>query len=344
MKEKRETWVDNLRVSACLLVVAGHFFQSMVAANIIDDSALYQWFNKTIYYFHVPLFFICSGYLYQKNSGVRSFATWIRNLIKKAVTLGIPYFVFSIVTWGLKTVFSDAVNAQNDGLLQTLFLTPVSPYWYLYALFFIFAVTPIFVSRKKTVVLLAIAMILKLVRVYIGGTTVYAISTVMDNLIWFVLGMVICAFDVPELCCSSKWRGIGFLSAGLFLLCSIGIQLFKIKCLLLPLMMGLLGCCASVLLVWNTMQFTSIQKMMMFLSQYTMPIFLMHTIFAAGLRAVLLKLGVTNPILHISSGLMISFAGPMIAAELMKRMKLDILIYPGKYIKFSNNTEGNKHG
>ena len=66
----REKWVDDVKVIACILVVLGHFFQSMVKASIMPENDLYKWFNITIYYFHVPLFFICSGYLYQKYSKV----------------------------------------------------------------------------------------------------------------------------------------------------------------------------------------------------------------------------------------------------------------------------------
>ena len=52
----REKWVDYVKVIACVLVVLGHFFQSMVKATIIPDNDLYSWFNKTIYYFHVLCF------------------------------------------------------------------------------------------------------------------------------------------------------------------------------------------------------------------------------------------------------------------------------------------------
>ena len=54
----REKWVDGVKVIACILVVLGHFFQSMTKANILPENDLYEWFNTTIYYFHVPLFFI----------------------------------------------------------------------------------------------------------------------------------------------------------------------------------------------------------------------------------------------------------------------------------------------
>ena len=96
---KREARVDYIKLLACILVVLGHFFQSMMKASILPENGLYNWFNSTIYYFQVPLFFICSGYLYQRYSIVTDGKSWIKNVEKKAVVLGIPYFVLSIVTW-----------------------------------------------------------------------------------------------------------------------------------------------------------------------------------------------------------------------------------------------------
>ena len=81
----REKWVDDVKVIACILVVVGHFFQSMVKASILPENDLYKWFNTTIYYFHVPLFFVCSGYLYQKCSKVNNMKSWRKNAVKKAL-------------------------------------------------------------------------------------------------------------------------------------------------------------------------------------------------------------------------------------------------------------------
>lgn len=157
----REKWVDDVKVIACILVVLGHFFQSMTKANILPENDLYKWFNMTIYYFHVPLFFICSGYLYQKHSKVNDFKSWKKNVAKKVLALGVPYVTFSTATWVLKTVFSDSVNKQADSLLETLVLNPSAPYWYLYALFFLFLITPTFTSLKVTVAGLLVATVAK---------------------------------------------------------------------------------------------------------------------------------------------------------------------------------------
>ena len=144
----REKWIDDVKVIACVLVVLGHLFQSMTKAGIVPVGSVYGWFNTTIYYFHVPLFFICSGYLYQKYSEVNNLKSWKRNVEKKALALGVPYVTFTTATWVLKTVFSGSVNDQIDGLGDTLLLHPTAPYWYLYALFFVFLVTPTFTSAK----------------------------------------------------------------------------------------------------------------------------------------------------------------------------------------------------
>ena len=166
----REKWVDDIKVIACILVVLGHFFQSMTKASIMPENDLYKWFNTTIYYFHVPLFFICSGYLYQKYSKVNSLGSWRRNVAKKMLALGVPYATFTTATWVLKKVFSSSVNDQIGGLGDTLFLHPTAPYWYLYALFFIFLVTPTFNSVKAAVAGLLVALTAKGLFLTGGGT------------------------------------------------------------------------------------------------------------------------------------------------------------------------------
>lgn len=40
---QRKIWVDNVKVIACVLVVLGHFFQSMVKSEIIADTHINVW-------------------------------------------------------------------------------------------------------------------------------------------------------------------------------------------------------------------------------------------------------------------------------------------------------------
>lgn len=173
----REKWVDNVKGIACILVVLGHFFQSMTKASILQESDLYKWFNTTIYYFHVPLFFICSGYLYQKINKVNDFKSWKKNVAKKALALGVPYVTFSTATWVLKTVFSGSVNDQIGGLGDTLLFHPTAPYWYLYALFFIFLVTPTFANVKMFAVGLIVSFAAKFLFLVRGDRNIRCIGS-----------------------------------------------------------------------------------------------------------------------------------------------------------------------
>ena len=323
----REKWVDDVKVIACILVVLGHFFQSMTKANILPENDLYQWINTTIYYFHVPLFFICSGYLYQKYSKVNSVSGWCRNVAKKAVALGVPYVTFTTATWVLKKVFSSSVNDQIGGLGDTLFLHPTAPYWYLYALFFIFLVTPTFSSVKAAVVGLIVALAAKALILTGGGDSVYAVSTVLSNEIWFVFGMSICTFNVQL----KGKRVQGTIFGLLFIILSIVVYTAEISGSVISFAMGLLACVAVILMVVGFEE--KFGRGMDFLAKYTMPIFLMHTLFAAPVRSVLLKVGIENAVIHVVLGLGISFAGPIIAAWIMKKTKwLEFFLYPNKLI------------
>lgn len=99
--------------------------------------------------------------------------------------------------------------------------------------------------------------------------------------------------------------------------------------------MGMIACIAVILVVSDLEgKFGKLGNSMEFLAQYTMPIFLMHTLFAAPMRAALLKIGIGNAAVHIVLGLGISFAGPIIAAWIMKKTRwLEFFLYPNKFIK-----------
>lgn len=332
MSRARECWIDNIRVFACILVAVGHLVMSMITAEIIPSGKLVDWFIATIYYFHVPLFFICSGYVYQKYGRVASFSDWTWNVIKKAVTLGIPYFVFSLVTWVLKSVFSSAVNVQNIDLLESLFVTPASPYWFLYILFLLFVITPTLNNKAMMIVVATVAVIFKIISVGVEEISVYAVAEVLSNTIWFVAGMVLAVTNISRFA-MRKWIPFGCVLAAVFLAVSLGVYTTENEGI--SFAMGIVGCAATVLILCGGFAGDKRYPVWEVLSRYTMPVFLMHTIFAAGWRSVLLKIGVTNAPIHVVTGLIISFAGPVIAAMIMKKVKaLDILLNPGKYICF----------
>ena len=335
---KREFWIDNTKTFACILVVLGHFFQSMVQSEILPLNDLYQWFIRTIYYFHVPLFFICSGYLYQKLSVVNTFNSWYKNVLKKLISLGIPFVTFSFITWILKTLFSSSVNNEIGKLYEIILFKPTAPYWYLYALFFIFLVTPTFSSKFKAYIALFIALTLKLIFIVTQGFSVSIISYIFNDEIWFILGMLICIFDIPKIIENNNSNlFLGIVLSIIFIILSVLVFIKNINFGILNFLLGIIGCLSTTLIMIimsKSQRFKNHKNIWNVLARYTMPIFLMHTIFAAPLRILLVKIGIINIFIHTVLGILISFIGPIIVAKFIRKFKyLDMLIYPTKYIK-----------
>ena len=313
----------------------------MVKANIIDATATYKWFDQTIYYFHVPLFFLCSGYLYQQGTPIKTTNAWLRNVLKKLVTLGVPFLVFSCVNWLLKTVFSSEVNSQTGSLIQTLLIRPAAPYWYLYTLFFVFLVTPTMNNNTSAVVIGGLAVAAKGVSVLRGGVGVYAIDTLLSYWVWFAIGMILAFVKAPAALRKQKGaRTMGVVLLALFFVGSIAIVFRGVSNNVLSFAFGIFGCSAIWLLMVTTPFSENAKKIVHWMADYTMPVYLMHTIFAAGLRSVLLKLGITNAIIHMVCGLAISFAGPVLVGFVLKKLKwAEFVLYPGKFIKFGSIKE-----
>lgn len=329
--QNRESWVDVIKIFACILVVMGHFLQSMTSADIIPKTNLYIWFDKTIYLIRVQLFFICSGYLYQKYSHKTIGANGhFRNVLKKLIMLGIPYFVFSIVTWIIKRFLSGSVNKEVGSLFDALFIHPLSPYWYLFCLFFIFLITPVVKNKKTEIILLVIALAMKLFTIFGLNSNIYLIYKLCENEIWFILGM--CLFlsnnNIPQ-----KVSVILGIVLGIVFI-SLSVILFQTEAFSkLAFVLGVTGCASVIFICRPFNNVFSKSKIILFLSEYTMAIFLMHTIFAAGIRIILAKVGVSSAAIHVPIGVIISFVGPIIAYMIMKKIYLDVLVQPTKIVK-----------
>ncbi|MBR3646366.1 MAG: acyltransferase [Lachnospiraceae bacterium] len=343
-REKREGWIDNVKVLACFLVLTGHLMQSMVKSDIIPVSHLYKWFNMTIYYFHVPLFFICSGYLYQSRSVVRTFGQWKSNVLGKFVALGIPYFTFSIITYVIKTVMSSSVNTQNSGLLKTLFIEPASPYWYLYVLFFMFMLIPTVSTKESCYVYVTIALACRIAVIFIpaGWSNIYILEKILLNTIWFATGMGMSFLKIPvkikNMRMATYKTAVFSVKLTAIVGLSIVIYMFGMSKGIVPFVMGVLFCETIIVFFICSETGDFVTKLS---GRWVMPVFLMHTIFAAGIRIVITKVmggrslsgTFMYALIHVVLGMVFSIMGPIIAAYIADKSRLmKVFIYPTKVI------------
>lgn len=331
-RNTRVRWVDDVKLFACILVVLGHFFQSMQSAHIISDSPVLQWFDRTIYFFHVPLFFICSGYLYLRAPRKDTPAATGGRILHRIVSLGIPYIIFSVITWLLKAVLSSSVNNPSKfSLLETLFLEPLSPYWYLYVLLLFQLLIPRLRSFKGILALLITAAVLS-----IGCDLLPLQSTLLiylsSNMVWFVAGMFLASVSAPPLS-HRLMLIIGALLGAVFIALSVFVSLQSISFPGLSSLMGLLGCTATLLVFSSAAHSSAAPSKSTQLASLTYPIFMLHTLFAAPVRILLQKLGINAVPIHIAAGLAISFIGPVLTLYISRLIKpVDFMLYPQKYI------------
>lgn len=127
---------DILRGAAILSVLLYHG----IIEYPIDLRGMYPWCDwlfRMLAAFHMPLFFVLSGFVYS----CRNYADYMK---KRCLRLALPYFVFAGASIALHSVAGDLVNGgagAGEGLANLLLYG--ADYWFLYSLFFISAVFPL---------------------------------------------------------------------------------------------------------------------------------------------------------------------------------------------------------
>ena len=331
--KNRILWIDSMKIFSCLLVVIGHLYMSMKSGGWISGDAVYYCFPiQTVYAFHVPLFFVCSGYLYQHKNVEYTLNSHINNIKNKALNLGIPYLSFTLLTLILKIIFSDFVNNQATPIIRTIFWEPIAPYWYLYTLFFICCFIPRQKDKNGLIVVFLISAVAKIVYIFVFWQISFPdiITKVVGNAVWFSFGML--------LTYKKFWKVI------------IN-KLAMVICFFVGLILSIMfyrKCCDSdivqfavaIMFVYSfTCFFATIVRgldgdIIYKINKYFMPVYLMHTIVAAGVRTLLLKIGITSLIVHFSLGLILSILIPIFLYEFaLKKWWILFWIEPQKAIK-----------
>lgn len=125
----RLDYIDIAKSLGMLTIIWGHV-------------RLGDWSNAFVYAWHIPLFFVLSGMVFDKNR----YANFSSFLLKKVKSLLIPYVIFSFLTWVIWAVFSFIVQAPIQSywmpLAQTFiaqgsggFLVHNVPLWFVTCLF-----------------------------------------------------------------------------------------------------------------------------------------------------------------------------------------------------------------
>lgn len=341
-------WVNYAKGLGIILVVVGHAILALNNTKAFENSVWIepmQYFADWIYVFHMPLFFILSGFFIQQSvsKGSKPFFT------RKLQTIVYPYFLWSILQTLIQILFP--LGSRNQLTLSDLisiYYKPVLQFWFLYCLFFLMVLYYLFylVFKKYTPIyylLFAIVCIgLLIASVNLGEWGV--LYQVRYYITYFALGAVI-MFYRPNMCVENflhkiftKQNYLIFNACLGFFLIGLGIK-FKViegglEAQNIPF--ALLGILATISLSLILVKIerndkTYVISLINQLGNFSLEIYVAHSIFMAAMRGVIVKIFKIDDYLFVF--FVINIVGlyvPILIATWCKKYKV------GYIFKFSN--------
>ena len=141
-----------------LLVVLGHALKQTGVSNVPGNALI-----SIIYSFHMPLFFVLSGFVSVKILQYSKMTEYINYIKSRAARLLIPYFVMGILYMPLKYFMNRfAINPYDFSQSWKLILgdNPNTTMWFLYTLFWVSVIALILLRRSVLLPMLIISAIL----------------------------------------------------------------------------------------------------------------------------------------------------------------------------------------
>lgn len=301
---KREQWLDSLKGFAILLVIFGHVLSGYWDAWTFPEAydSIF-WTRSWIYSFHMPLFFMVSGYTFTLayyRDGVLQKKRYFRQLF----SLFWLYTVFALLQWGIKQLVPDLVNqAYDTSDLLRMYLEPLGNFWYLYVLFVFYLVAAVLhlprLSEVFVLVLGGISVIVLYRDLDDSNLTLYRI---LYHFFYFAAGIALCRNK--QWLRSKKLYGVTtmFLASCTLFYTVAEVRYWHANWWVL---IAFFSCFAFL---WDFRNWRWLRRSPLFQlpGRYCLELYLLHTFFTGGLRTVLPLLGITTPWLSIWANFLLS--------------------------------------
>lgn len=330
-QKDRIEWIDAVKGITIILVVLGHSISgSGVMESKIENAALiWKIIYRIITSFHMPIFFFVSGYLYDRHNdecefSIEKYKSLIHNKFCDCI---IPYVIFEL----LYVAFGIVTNDQRytvDAFLRSIY-SPISHFWFLYVLFFIYLIIPmvLYAIKKESLAILSFGIF----TVYICDILKYNGAFPLDRILYYSLFFLIGKYSSKakiSLALTTPIKG-GIIFVYLTLL----VLEYKLSIGKIVLVKLLAACVAiyGVIGIFNARRkFTFLEV----IGKNTMPVYLIHSLFVSSFRSILGKLGMHNYsviiIITCAAGVVCPF---MIGLYSRKNIIINRLFYPRKYLK-----------
>ncbi len=190
-----------------LWVVIGHAFIGQSG----ERPVYVDFFLEFAYSFHMPLFMLISGWLYNltrlnvKLSNGGGYKWPYLLIIKdKSIRLLLPGLVFSVISFAVKIAFPGEMSRQVGLNLNEIIHAFLYPYdnplrelWFIITLFWLMMLAPLWRNVVKNDWLFwGTLLVLTLFHFWRLNTDLLCVQRVFSYAIWFYMGVVICKTDI----------------------------------------------------------------------------------------------------------------------------------------------------
>lgn len=314
----RDLSMDVAKGVGIILVVIGHAWRGLESAGLIGNPWLFRLIDQLIYNFHMPLFFLLSGMTFQ---------SWaLRRPVGEAAFSRVTRLLWPLVLWtylftAARLAAGDAANTQLSGIESLLFfpLPPRDHFWFLWALFLQHLVVLALIrfvtgplSAPAWAVLAALVVLASsFTPVGLNAWTVGAATYAGAFLAGLALGQ-------------TGWRPSGPLAFLIAAAVFLGLQAASFRLppsLLTAQVLGIVLSLAALAMihVLSSGRANGGLRLLAYLGLSSMGIYLAHTIFSAGTRAVLGRL-TQDLTLHMILGTLAGIIGPLILYAVIRRV------------------------
>lgn len=325
----RFEWIDYAKGIIITLVVYGHSLNSATAAGL-GSSVFFQSLSDAVFANSIPLFFFISGFFAERSFDKRGAQ---RFLIERISRIAYPYFVWSVLQGVAELVFSGQSHHQTT--LATVLAIPYEPYgpfWFLYAIFWMFPVYALarMAGSRANYLLAALAAVLF---VFPVPTSLMALNEFSIHLAFFAGGVIFSRYFVgkdalPEI----SLRATAALTCVFF-----GAALFVFTELVAPTQLAHSGhryyyLCLGVLfgamcIGWSqTLARRNGLGLLRVIGEYSLQIYVAHMLFVVAYRLLAHSwLGITDPVAIVGGGILCGIAGPVVLYRVFARLGLPSL-------------------
>lgn len=323
----RIEWLDSLKGFAIFLVVVGHVILGYMHAGIfIDHQWSLQFVYDVIYSFHMPLFFIISGFLYKLTWRQKDIRL-AKSISNKVLNMVLMYVLFSVVFWIFKYIAAEYGNIQMSDQfilmdLLYIFISPLAYLWFLYVLIWLFLTIPIFESIIKPTIVFIIFLCLYFFMPPVHGL-LKIINLIVYGGVYFTLGSVLCMYqDQLRTIICNKLNGIGFISIVLAVITFPYIEVHNI----LRFICAISG---SVFLSILFFKFKNIKWVTIWniCGRYSLGIYILHLYFSGPLRTIFKHLSIDNIMVCLILSCMISTIVPIFIVKFFDRYKITSWVF-----------------